>query len=83
MSIENAKAFVERMKTDENFRKKVGEKSSPDDRMKFAKESGYDFSKDELEQVKSELSEDELEKIGAGTGTRDETDFTGVDVQGE
>ncbi len=65
MTIESAKAFVERMKNDEDFRKELDEKSSPDDWMKFVKENGFDFSKDELEQVKSELSEDELEKIGA------------------
>ncbi len=66
MSIESAKAFVERMKNDEDFRKEVGEKSSPEDWMKFAKESGFDFSKEDIEQVKPELSEDELDKVGGG-----------------
>ncbi len=66
MSIESAKAFVERMKTDEDFRKEVGEKSSPEDWMKFVKENGFDFSKEEFEQVKSELSEEELDRIDGG-----------------
>ncbi len=38
MSIESAKAFVERMKTDENFRMECSEKSSPENRMEFVKE---------------------------------------------
>ncbi len=68
MSIESAKAFVERMKNDEDFSKEVGEKSSPENRMKFVKESGFDFSKEELETVqeKMQLTEDELESLAGG-----------------
>ncbi len=66
MSIERAKAFMERMKTDGDFKKEVGEKSSGEDRMQFVKVNGFDFSKEEFEQVKSELSEEELEQIGGG-----------------
>ncbi len=66
MSIESAKAFVDRMKTDEDFSKEVGEKSSPEDRMIFLKESGFDFSKEEFEQVKPELSDDDLESLSGG-----------------
>ncbi len=68
MTIESAKAFLERMKTDEDFSKEVGEKSSPEDRMIFLKESGFDFSKEEFEQVKPELSDDELSKVAGGGG---------------
>ncbi len=67
MTIESAKAYLERIKNDEDFKKEVGEKSSPEDRMKFIKDNGFDFSKEEFEQVKSELSDDELEKIGGGS----------------
>ncbi len=66
MSIESAKAFMERMKIDGDFKKEVGEKSSGEDRMQFVKANGFDFSKEEFEQVKSELSEGELEQIGGG-----------------
>ncbi len=52
LSIESAKAFVERMKNDKDFRKEVGEKSFPEDRKKFVKESGFDFSREEFEQVR-------------------------------
>ncbi len=66
MSIESAKAFVERMNTDDDFRKELDEKSSGEDRMQFVKANGFDFSKEEFEQVKSELSEGELEKVPGG-----------------
>ncbi len=74
MTIESAKAFLERMKNDEGFRKECSKKSSPEDRMKFVKESGFDFSTEEFEHVKSELGEDELEAIGGG-GTSGEDDW--------
>ncbi len=68
MSIESAKAFVERMKTDEDFRKEVSEKSSPEERIKFVKESGFDFTKEELETVreKLQLTDEDLETFSGG-----------------
>ncbi|MCP4293429.1 MAG: Nif11-like leader peptide family natural product precursor [bacterium] len=68
MSIETAKAFVERMKNDENFRKECNEKSSVEDRMKFIKEQGFDFTNEELETVreKLQLTDEELETLSGG-----------------
>ncbi len=66
MTIESAKAFVERIKNDDDFSKEVGEKSSPENRMKFVKDNGFDFSNEEFEQVKSELSDDDLESLSGG-----------------
>ncbi len=40
----------------------------PEDRMKFVKESGFDYSREDIKQVKSELSEDELGDVAAGFG---------------
>ncbi len=34
--------------------------------MKFVKDNGFDFTKEELKQVKSELSDNELEKVSGG-----------------
>ncbi|MCP4292045.1 MAG: Nif11-like leader peptide family natural product precursor [bacterium] len=70
MSFESAKAFVERMKNDENFRKECSGKSSPEDRMKFVKESGFDFSREDMDQVTSALSDDELERASGGIAIR-------------
>ncbi len=66
MTIESAKTYLGRMKNDENFRKECSEKSSPEEWMKFVKENGFDFSKEDIEQVKSELNDDELEMIVGG-----------------
>ncbi len=72
MSMESDNAFVERMKNDEDFRKEVGEKSSPEERMKFVKQSGFDFTKEELETVreKLQLTDDELERLSGGAERR-------------
>ncbi len=66
MSNESAKAYLDRIKNDENFRKEVSELSSPEDRMQFVKDNGFNFSKEEFEQVKSELSDEELDSLGGG-----------------
>ncbi len=73
MSIQSAKEFLEKMKKDEDFRKECSKKSSSEDRMNFLMMNGFDFSKEEFKQVKSELSKDELEAIiGAGTSGEDD-----------
>ncbi len=68
MSIESANEFVERMKTDEDFRKEVGEKSSSEERMAFVTAAGFDFTKEELKTVreKLQLTDEELEIISGG-----------------
>jgi len=44
MSIESAKAYVERMKTDEEFRKKVLACTDAKARMALVKGEGFDFT---------------------------------------
>ena len=45
MSIESGKAFLERVKNDEDFRKEMGEKTSVEERLEFVKVNGFEFSK--------------------------------------
>ncbi len=66
MSIESAKAFLERIHNDEDFRKELGGKVSAEERMKFAKAQGFDFTKDELDEVKGNLTDEELDAVAAG-----------------
>ena len=66
MSLENAKAFLEKIKSDDNFRKEVGEKASPEERVQFIKNAGFDFTKDELDSLKAELSDEELDLVAGG-----------------
>jgi predicted ribosomally synthesized peptide with nif11-like leader len=46
MSIESAKAFLERVENDEDFRKSVGELGTAEERMEFVKKAGFDFTKE-------------------------------------
>ena len=66
MSIKSAKAFVERIKNDEDFRKSVGEIDTVEERIEFVKRAGFDFTKEELDSVvPSKLSDDDLKQIAA------------------
>jgi predicted ribosomally synthesized peptide with nif11-like leader len=66
MSIESAKAFVERMKTDEDFAKNVTECPDNEARKTFVKAAGFDFTMDEVKEVASELTEEELDGVAGG-----------------
>lgn len=66
MSMESAKAYIERMKTDEDFRKKVTECKGTDTRKAFIKSQGFDFTADDIELVKGELSEEDIMAIAGG-----------------
>lgn len=66
MSQESAKAFINRMKTDENFRKKVISHADVESRKAFVFGEGFDFTAEELKKQGAELSEDDLEKVSAG-----------------
>ncbi|MFZ4625007.1 MAG: Nif11-like leader peptide family natural product precursor, partial [Rhodoferax sp.] len=66
MSIESAKAFIERMKTDRDFAGKVNASADARSRMAFVKAAGFDFTGEEIGVVKQELTEEELGNIAAG-----------------
>lgn len=66
MSIQSGKAFVERMKNDEDFRKKVNECKDHDSRTAYVKKEGFDFTADELKKVAGELSEESLDAVVGG-----------------
>ena len=67
MSIESAKAFLERLKNDEDFRKSAGEIGTAEERLEFIKEAGFDFTMEEIATLKEELSDIELDAV-AGSG---------------
>ena len=68
MSIESAKAFIERMKVDEGFAKRINECKDSESRMVFAKAEGFDFTIEQIKKVSCELSNEEMELV-AGGGT--------------
>ncbi len=68
MSMESAKAFVEKINTDPDFAKKVAGCKDPKERMTFAKKEGFDFTADEVKSLSKELSDDALASLSGGWG---------------
>ncbi len=68
MSIESAKAFMERVVNDEDFRKEVESIATAEERIAFVTAAGFDFTKEELETVreKLQLTDEELETLSGG-----------------
>ncbi len=64
MSIKSAQAFIERIQNDEDFRKEVEERASVEERMKFAKARGFDFTKDEIDELKDTINDGDLDMSG-------------------
>ena len=68
MSIETARVFVQAVLNDKELRGNTAN-MKPEEVIAFAKEMGYDFTLDELKEVKKEdieLSPDELESVAGG-----------------
>ena len=70
MSVESANAIVERLKTDEEFTNNINEAPDDESRKKFIKSEGYHFTKEDLDSVISELSDEELDNIAGGVFTK-------------
>jgi predicted ribosomally synthesized peptide with nif11-like leader len=66
MSIESAKACMERIKADEDFAKKVMECKDAEARMAFVRAAGYDFTTEEVSPLVGEIQDDELEFVAGG-----------------
>lgn len=56
MSIESARAFVERMKTDPEFRRRIAEAESQEVRARILKYEGFDFTEEELRSLEREVT---------------------------
>ncbi len=70
MSVTSAKAFLAKVKTDEEFKTKLGQMKDGKARLEFAKASGFDFSAEEFAKLKEEqgLTDDELDNVAGGCG---------------
>ena len=66
MSLEQLKAFIEKIKGDKSLQDKLKAAKSSDEVVSIAKEHGHEFNSDHL----SELSEEELEGVAGGLGGR-------------
>ncbi len=66
MSVDQAKAFVEKMKSDRVFAKEVMDCKTQEARMEFAVASGFLFTAEEMKGVNANLSDEELELVVGG-----------------
>jgi len=57
MSIESATAYMQRMREDAAFRKRVNESDDPAANWAFLRENGYDFTVDEFKQAQKAVFE--------------------------
>ena len=71
MSLEQLKAFLEKVKGDPSLQEKLKAAKSPEDVVTIAKEHGHEFTADKLSQLQSELSDRELEGVAGGVITQD------------
>ncbi len=71
MSIKSAKAFIERVKNDEDFREELEGRASAEERMKFAKAHEFDFTRDEIAAVHDYLTDEELDDVAGGSWKHD------------
>ncbi|WP_449258991.1 Nif11-like leader peptide family natural product precursor [Chlorobium limicola] len=55
MSVEHAKAFIEKMKTDEAFREQIMAIETPEERLKAIGAAGFDCTGEEINEVSGEL----------------------------
>lgn len=66
MSMESANAFMERMKTDEDFVKKVTACKDAETRMALILSEGFDCTREELLKVASQLTDEDLDAVAGG-----------------
>ena len=71
MSVEQAKAFMEKLDSDKTFLTQIARANSDEARLQLAQEAGFDFTAEEFASAmelpgNDELSDDELEAVAGG-----------------
>lgn len=66
MSKEAARAFVEKIKQDGAFRKKVLMAENNDERQQLIEDQGFDCSMDEIRKLQGEIEANDLEDVAGG-----------------
>ena len=66
MSVDQARAFIEKMKSDEAFCDRIMAIEAVDARLAAARDAGFVFTEAEIKEVNSELNDDELDRVAGG-----------------
>ena len=67
MSLEQLKAFLEKVKADTSLQEKLKAAVDSDAVLAIAKDAGFSISADDLKNAQSKVSEEELENAAGGT----------------
>ena len=67
MSLESARACIERIKSDEEFARKIRACNNAGERSEIAMAAGFDFTSADMKAARQELSEADLTAINGGT----------------
>lgn len=67
MSIEHAREFIKRAKSEPELWKQAASFKTKEERRQWAKGLGYDFTGEELEQASAELTDEELDLVAGGS----------------
>ncbi len=59
MSMESAKKFIKRLQTDDDFLQQVKGCKDFEERNKFVKSEGFDFTAEEINRLKDEFTDDD------------------------
>ncbi|ABB23733.1 Nif11-like leader peptide family natural product precursor [Pelodictyon luteolum] len=76
MTVEQAKAFIEKMKTDEMFREKIMASEAPENRLKAIGAERFECTGEEIEDVESDVVQ------GAAGGRVGTSNIAGADGWG-
>ena len=66
MSITAAKAFVDKMKADQELAKKISECVNGEELIKVINDAGFDYTLDELQECTDLLADADLDKVVGG-----------------
>jgi predicted ribosomally synthesized peptide with nif11-like leader len=66
MSIESARCFTDRLKTDKQWRNKLSEAKDKQARLAMVEAEGFDFTESEMKEVSAGLSDEELAGVDGG-----------------
>ena len=66
MSIEQAQAFIEKVKNDEDLAKRLSEVQDSESRLEIARQKGYVFTVDEFKKAVILIHDAELEEVAGG-----------------
>lgn len=71
MSEASVKSFIQKVKTDGEFTKKLKGFKDAKARLAFVKEAGFEFTDAEIKAIQGELSDEDLDAVaGAGCGVK-------------